>query len=124
MFTASFEMILFACQQEKLYQLYLNLLAIAWECWETEQENNFSAAEYESGFCIKPDFVSLGIHQKSPKEQVWGMVVSIKLEQPTGTILVQSPLQKVITGFMKEVEGKVEQSMFLTISQKQQNLVL
>jgi endonuclease III-like uncharacterized protein len=119
-FTAAFEMILFACQQERLYQLYLKLIAKAYELQQAEGDK-LSDGDYEEGCSIKPEFVSLLIRKKTSHEHLWSLMVSIQHENITGKVLVQSTSEKVVASFMDALGNEVEQNIFLKISQRQEN---
>lgn len=112
MYSATFEMLLFACQQEKFYELYLKLLKAAWDCFEIQRpphhdkrcDLKYSITETEAQFAV--------IDREIEKTLFYVEVKNLGMQQPLGHITVSSNNEIFIDNIVKNFQEKELATMF------------
>lgn len=106
MFTATFEMLLFACQQEKFYELFLTLSVTASKIFERNQEA-LGEFHYKSAFEFEFKKVSFSICERhGSRAVVWNVIVeSLGVEYPLGRIQLTSSSEDVVDAIVSAVQG-------------------
>lgn len=126
MFTATFEVLLFACQYEKFYKMYLAIVRGAWEYFELTRANRACNGHYhdEVRYMIKENGVDFSItRESSPIFQV--TVSNLGMDHPMGRIRVSCTSDDFIRQMTGEIrERKSEFSIVIKVLRDEKEEVL
>ena len=121
MFTATFEVLLFACQYEKYYQMYLTIVDAAWELFELERLKRHGGP-YDSWCMVKRDEVGFSItrSQLDQNTKVVSFAVEVKnlgMKHPVGHVVLSSTSEEFVRLMAKQIEErKIEFSPVINVS--------
>lgn len=106
MFTATFEILLFACQQEKFYEFYLTLVVTASKIFEKNQEV-LGEFHYKPASEIEIKKVSFSIRDRQGRRPVvWSVTVeNLGIQYPLGRIQLSSSSEEVVDAIVSAVQG-------------------
>ncbi len=105
MFSATFEMLLFACQQEKFYELYLTLSVTASRIFEKNQRM-LGKFHYKTSFEFELKKVSFSIcERQGSRGVVWSVTVeNLGMQHPVGRIRLSSSSEEVVDAMVNAVQ--------------------
>lgn len=117
MFSATFEMLLFACQYEKFYLLYLTIVDAAWECFENQRLRHHGDL-YETWCMVKRDEVGFSITRRIDGGVPFSVTVkNLGIEHPLGHIALSSTSEEFIKIVAKQIEERrSEFSLVINVS--------
>lgn len=126
MFSATFEVLLFACQYEKFYRMYLAIVRGAWEYFELTRVTRARNGHYrdEIHYKIEEDGVDFSITRESlPVFQV--AVSNLGMDHPTGKIRVSCTSDDFLRQITEEIRGrKTEFSILIKVLRDEKEGVL
>ena len=102
----TFDMLLFACQLEKFYQLYLHIMAAVWAVQDSTCRG-LHITDHESECIIKYDMVIFTIRTRASGRLVWHAAVERRpIQQPRGIIKLTASSKEAIDKIMADIEPR------------------
>lgn len=117
MFTATFEVLLFSCQYEKFYLMYLTIVDAAYELFELERLKRHEGP-YDSWCMVKRDEVGFSITDRNTKTVPFSVEVkNLGMKHPVGHVVLSSTSEEFVRLMAKQIEGrKIEFSPVINVS--------